>query len=199
MLFEGFTLETREANGQRIRLRRGGSGPPLLLLHGNPQTHTMWHRVAPALARAWPMAQPLRYGENPHQRAALFGDFHDLFQQLHGKELSYNNILDTGAAAELIEEFPAAEAAAVAIVKHTNPCGVGTAATLAEAWEKALATDRDAPFGGIIAANRPVDLDLARAIAVVGHLKRITVSASSLSLRPRNSCPAGHRTAPLVV
>jgi phosphoribosylaminoimidazolecarboxamide formyltransferase/IMP cyclohydrolase len=119
------------------------------------------------LARTWTKAQPLRYGENPHQQAALYGDFHALFAQLHGKELSYNNILDTGAAAELIEEFPAAEAAAVAIVKHTNPCGVGTGDTLLAAWDKALATDREAPFGGIIAANRPLDLDLARAIAEI--------------------------------
>jgi phosphoribosylaminoimidazolecarboxamide formyltransferase / IMP cyclohydrolase len=120
-----------------------------------------------ALSVAWSRAQPLRYGENPHQQAALYGGFHSLFQQLHGKELSYNNILDTGAAAELIEEFPAAEAAAVAIIKHTNPCGVGAGATLLEAWERALATDREAPFGGIIAANRPLDLALAEAIGEI--------------------------------
>ncbi|NTU78469.1 MAG: bifunctional phosphoribosylaminoimidazolecarboxamide formyltransferase/IMP cyclohydrolase [Chloroflexales bacterium] len=119
------------------------------------------------LTRAWPKAQTLRYGENPHQRAALYGDFHSLFEQLHGKELSYNNILDTAGAAELIEEFPAAEAAAVAIIKHTNPCGVGTGEQLIEAWEKALATDREAPYGGIIAANRPLDLALAQAIAEI--------------------------------
>jgi phosphoribosylaminoimidazolecarboxamide formyltransferase/IMP cyclohydrolase len=100
------------------------------------------------LALAWPRAQSLRYGENPHQPAALYGAFHSHFQQLHGKELSYNNILDTAAAAELIEEFPAAEAAAVAIIKHTNPCGVGTGATLAEAWEKGFATDRGRPSAG---------------------------------------------------
>ncbi len=119
------------------------------------------------LTMAWPKAQPLRYGENPHQQAALYGAFHSMFEQLHGKELSYNNILDTGAAAELIEEFPAAEAAAVAIVKHTNPCGVGTGASLLAAWEHALATDREAPFGGIICVNRPLDLPLAEAIAEI--------------------------------
>lgn len=119
------------------------------------------------LVAAWPRVQALRYGENPHQRAALYGEFGRLFEQLHGKELSYNNILDTGAAAELIEEFPAAEGAAVAIIKHTNPCGVGVAPTLLEAWEKAFATDRDAPFGGIIAVNQPLDLALARAISEI--------------------------------
>jgi phosphoribosylaminoimidazolecarboxamide formyltransferase/IMP cyclohydrolase len=119
------------------------------------------------LTLAWSKAQPLRYGENPHQQAALYGSFHAMFEQLHGKELSYNNILDTGAAAELIEELPAAEGAAVAIVKHTNPCGVGTGATLLEAWEKALATDSDSPYGGIICVNRPLDLPLAEAIAEI--------------------------------
>ena len=119
------------------------------------------------LTLAWPKAQALRYGENPHQPAALYGNFHQLFEQLHGKELSYNNILDTAAAAELIEAFPAAEAAAVAIIKHTNPCGLGTAEQLIEAWDKAFATDHEAPFGGIIAVNRPLDLPLAQAISEI--------------------------------
>jgi phosphoribosylaminoimidazolecarboxamide formyltransferase/IMP cyclohydrolase len=111
-----------------------------------------------------PLAQPLRYGENPHQKAALFGAFHEYFQQLHGKELSYNNILDLTAAASLIAEF-AADAPTLAILKHTNPCGVGQGASLREAWDKALATDRQAPFGGIIAVSRPLDLACAEAIA----------------------------------
>jgi phosphoribosylaminoimidazolecarboxamide formyltransferase/IMP cyclohydrolase len=127
-------------------------------------TYLAGETFPPTLNMAWPLAQPLRYGENPHQPAALYGDFFSHFTQLHGKELSYNNILDTAAAQELIEEFPAAEAATVAIIKHTNPCGVGSADTLIEAWEKAFATDRDAPFGGIISTNRPVDVALAQAI-----------------------------------
>ncbi|MCX7859649.1 MAG: bifunctional phosphoribosylaminoimidazolecarboxamide formyltransferase/IMP cyclohydrolase, partial [Chloroflexus sp.] len=116
------------------------------------------------LPLAWRKYQPLRYGENPHQAAALYGDFGAFFQQLHGKELSYNNILDTAAAQELIEEFPSAEGAAVAIIKHTNPCGVGIGRDLRSAWEAAFATDREAPFGGIIAVNRPVDLAFAEAV-----------------------------------
>ncbi len=109
-------------------------------------------------------AQDLRYGENPHQRAALYGDFHQLYEQLHGKELSYNNLLDLTAAVELIEEF---SDPTVAILKHNNPCGVGTDDVLAEAWEKAFATDRQAPFGGIIIVNRPVDLGLAEKIGEI--------------------------------
>ncbi len=116
------------------------------------------------LPMAWRKCQSLRYGENPHQAAALYGDFGAFFRQLHGKELSYNNILDAAAAQELIEEFPAAESAAVAIIKHTNPCGVATGPDLRSAWEAAFATDREAPFGGIIAANRPIDRDFAEAV-----------------------------------
>jgi phosphoribosylaminoimidazolecarboxamide formyltransferase/IMP cyclohydrolase len=111
-------------------------------------------------------AQPLRYGENPHQQAGLYGKFHDYFHQLHGKELSYNNILDLTAAAALITEFRA-EPPTLAILKHTNPCGVGQGGTLREAWDKAYATDRQAPFGGIIAVNQPLDGPCAEAIAEI--------------------------------
>jgi phosphoribosylaminoimidazolecarboxamide formyltransferase / IMP cyclohydrolase len=113
-----------------------------------------------------PLAQRLRYGENPHQSAALYGRFHEYFHQLHGKELSYNNILDLTAAAHLIAEFPG-ETPTLAILKHTNPCGVGQGNTLREAWEKAFATDRQAPFGGIIAVNGPLDAAVAEAISEI--------------------------------
>jgi len=113
-----------------------------------------------------PLAQPLRYGENPHQTAALYGNFQNYFRQLHGKELSYNNILDLTAAANLITEF-VADPPTLAILKHTNPCGVGQGANLREAWDKAFATDRQAPYGGIIAVNRALDLPVAEAIAEI--------------------------------
>jgi phosphoribosylaminoimidazolecarboxamide formyltransferase/IMP cyclohydrolase len=113
-----------------------------------------------------PLAQPLRYGENPHQKAALYGKFRDYFTQLHGKELSYNNILDLTAAAALIGEF-SGDAPTLAILKHTNPCGVGQGASLRESWDKAFATDRQAPFGGIIAVNQPLDRACAEAIVEI--------------------------------
>jgi len=116
------------------------------------------------LVFALPKAQQLRYGENPHQQAALYGDFQRHFHQLHGKELSYNNILDLTAAAELVAEF---DEPTVAILKHTNPCGVGSARSLLAAWELAYATDRQAPFGGIIAVNRSLDAATATAIAEI--------------------------------
>ena len=111
-------------------------------------------------------AQELRYGENPHQKAALYGDFANHFHQHHGKALSYNNILDLTAATHLITEF-AEEAPTLAILKHTNPCGVGQAEDLHGAWEKAFASDKQAPFGGIIAVNRPLDGACAAAIAEI--------------------------------
>jgi phosphoribosylaminoimidazolecarboxamide formyltransferase/IMP cyclohydrolase len=111
-------------------------------------------------------AQNLRYGENPHQRAALYGKFSEYYQQLHGKELSYNNILDLTAAAALIADF-AEDEPTLAILKHTNPCGVGQGTSLREAWNKAFATDKQAPFGGIITVNRPLDLACAEAIAEI--------------------------------
>ncbi len=113
-----------------------------------------------------PLAQPLRYGENPHQKAALYGKFRDFFQQLHGKELSYNNILDLTAAANLIAEF-AGDPPTLAILKHMNPCGVGQGTDLRAAWDKAFATDQQAPFGGIIAVNRTLDGAGADAIAEI--------------------------------
>ncbi len=120
----------------------------------------------PVLTIQAPLAQTLRYGENPHQKAALYGKFPEYFQQLHGKELSYNNILDLTAASQLITEFTG-EAPTLAILKHTNPCGVGQGKNLREAWDRAFATDKQAPFGGIIAVNQPLDVEVAEAIAEI--------------------------------
>jgi len=109
-------------------------------------------------------AQDLRYGENPHQQAALYGDFFRAIEQLHGKELSYNNIVDINAALFLMLEFIDDAEAAVAILKHNTPCGVGTASAVLEAYRRAFSTDPDSPFGGIIVTNRTWTLDLAREV-----------------------------------
>ena len=103
----------------------------------------------------------LRYGENPHQSAALYGKFNTYFTKLHGKELSYNNILDINAAALLCAEF---EKPTAVIVKHNNPCGVGSGETLLEAYRKAFATDTKSAFGGIVCVNRSLDVATAEAI-----------------------------------
>ena len=111
-----------------------------------------------------PLVQKMRYGENPHQQAALYGEFNKYFRQLHGKELSYNNIIDITAAADLISEF---EKPTLAILKHTNPCGVASCDNLVEAWHPEFATDTQAPFGGIIVVNRKLEADLAAIIAQI--------------------------------
>lgn len=103
----------------------------------------------------------LRYGENPHQQAWFIGNLNEVFTQLHGKELSYNNLLDVDAAMALMADFPRSTGATVAILKHNNPCGIGTASTVAEAWETALACDPMSAFGGIIISNAPVDKNAA--------------------------------------
>ena len=111
-----------------------------------------------------PRAQALRYGENPHQVGALYGDFPRIAEQLHGRELSFNNVIDISSAANLILEFDDCPDAVVAILKHNTPCGVGVGPTLKAAWDKAFATDPDSPFGGIIVSNRPWDFEFARAV-----------------------------------
>ena len=111
-----------------------------------------------------PLVTKLRYGENPHQNAALYGDFEHHFEKLHGKELSFNNILDISAATNLIAEFAQPT---VAILKHTNPCGVGSDVDLRKAWGKAFATDKQAPFGGIIICNRAIDEPFAKTISEI--------------------------------
>lgn len=105
----------------------------------------------------------LRYGENPHQQAVFFGNLNDSFEQLAGKELSYNNLIDIDAALGLINEFQG-EQAAFAILKHTNPCGVAIRPTVSEAWTAALACDPVSAFGGILITNKTVDLATAQAI-----------------------------------
>jgi phosphoribosylaminoimidazolecarboxamide formyltransferase/IMP cyclohydrolase len=101
---------------------------------------------------------PMRYGENPHQKALFYGDLNQVFTQLHGKELSYNNLVDVDAAINLILEF---SEPAVAVIKHTNPCGLAVRATLKQAWTDALACDPVSAFGGIISANRVIDPETA--------------------------------------
>ena len=112
-----------------------------------------------------PLEQELRYGDNPHQKCALYGNFGTYFTQIQGKELSYTNVLDIEAAADLILDFVRPT---VAILKHTNPCGVGQDdEDLRVAWQKAFETDRQAPFGGVIVCNRPLTLELARVISEI--------------------------------
>lgn len=103
----------------------------------------------------------MRYGENPHQKGIFYGDFEKMFDQLHGKEISYNNLLDINAAVDLIDEF---DDTTFAILKHNNACGLASRPTLLEAWKDALAGDPVSAFGGVLITNRPVDAETAQAV-----------------------------------
>ncbi len=118
------------------------------------------------------LLEALRYGENPHQTAAFYRTPEMRFgvataRQVQGKQLSYNNINDTDAAYECVAEFAAGRSAAVVIVKHANPCGVAEGASLVDAYRKALRCDPVSAFGGIVAVNRPLDAEAARAITEI--------------------------------
>jgi phosphoribosylaminoimidazolecarboxamide formyltransferase/IMP cyclohydrolase len=133
----------------------------------------------------FPLAQPLRYGENPHQRAALYSDGSGLgiagARQLQGKELSFNNLVDLDACWELAQEFTEPS---VIIVKHTNPCGAATGTSLLEAYQKALACDPVSAYGGVIGINRAVDADAAAEIAKL-FVEAIAAPAFSPEARER--------------
>jgi phosphoribosylaminoimidazolecarboxamide formyltransferase/IMP cyclohydrolase len=159
------TLELRRKLAAKV-FARTAAYDAAIAAHFSSEFKVQSSELPASLTISAPLAQPLRYGENPHQTAALYGKFHEFFKQLHGKELSYNNILDLTAAANLIAEFKN-DLPTLAILKHTNPCGVGQGANLREAWVKAFATDKQAPFGGIIAVNQPLDGDCASAIAEI--------------------------------
>ena len=103
----------------------------------------------------------LRYGENPHQQATFYGDLEAMFEKLHGKELSYNNLVDVDACVSLIDEFQDLNVATVAIIKHTNACGIATAQTPKEAYLNALACDPVSAFGGVIITNTLVNVETA--------------------------------------
>ena len=103
----------------------------------------------------------LRYGENPHQKGYFYGDFEAMFDQIHGKEISYNNLLDINAAVDLIDEF---EETTFAVLKHNNACGLASRDTLLEAWNDALAGDPVSAFGGVLITNRAIDKETAEEI-----------------------------------
>tara|TARA_R110000868_G_scaffold410693_4_gene699788 strand:- start:13450 stop:15024 length:1575 start_codon:yes stop_codon:yes gene_type:complete len=110
-----------------------------------------------------PLSQELRYGENPHQKASVYGDQDNIIDCFHGKQLSYNNYLDVDAALNIISDFETG-APSCAIIKHTIPCGVGVSKSLNKAYAKAFSTDTVSPFGGIVVVNRELDLETAKSI-----------------------------------
>ncbi len=177
----GALLEELDANGgaTSLRLRKRLAAKAFALTAAYDSTISQWFAFAdqgerfPAIwTRASTLKMPLRYGENPHQQAALYVPVGPAAQgiaqaeQVQGKELSYNNLNDANAALELAAEFRDAEPTIV-IVKHANPCGVATRERLIDAWSQALACDSVSAFGGIVASNRPLDAETAEAITQI--------------------------------
>jgi phosphoribosylaminoimidazolecarboxamide formyltransferase/IMP cyclohydrolase len=155
------SLKTRERLAIKVFLRTGSYDQAIGNYLNNSQKTEGGYSVS------LPLASELRYGENPHQSASLYGNFNDYFTRLQGKDLSYTNVIDIAAAAQLVSEFLRPT---VAILKHTNPCGVGCADDgegLRDAWKKAFETDKQAPFGGVIVCNRPLNEGLARVIGEI--------------------------------
>jgi phosphoribosylaminoimidazolecarboxamide formyltransferase/IMP cyclohydrolase len=168
--YEAVLAEIAGNGGTRRSTRRRLAGEAYALTAAYDAAVAEWFAgeeiFPPRLTIAGTLAQQLRYGENPHQRAALYatGARRGIVgaRQVQGKELSYNNLADADAALDCVAEF---DAPAVVIVKHANPCGVAVAADLASAWELALRCDPVAAFGGIVAINRPLDAAVAERIA----------------------------------
>ena len=119
-----------------------------------------------ALRVAIDHSRVLRYGENPHQDARFYGNIDDMFQQLHGKEISYNNLLDIDAAVSMIADFPA-NVPTFAVIKHNNACGLASRPTIREAWCDALAGDPVSAFGGVLVANTEIDADTAEEVGKI--------------------------------
>ncbi|MBE2283899.1 MAG: bifunctional phosphoribosylaminoimidazolecarboxamide formyltransferase/IMP cyclohydrolase [Prosthecobacter sp.] len=153
------TLATRERLACKV-FQRTGSYDSAIAAYLNKEQVTQ-----KTFNLSLPLYAELRYGDNPHQKTSLYGNFGDYFSKLHGKDLSYTNVLDIESAARIALEF---RRPTVAILKHTNPCGVGCAdEDLREAWDKAFETDKQAPFGGVIVVNRSMTLGLARIISEI--------------------------------
>ena len=152
------TLSTRERLATKVFQRTAAYDGAIARYLNKEQ------ECAKSFSLSLPLYSELRYGDNPHQQARLYGNFGDYFVKLHGKDLSYTNVLDIESAAGIALEF---RRPMVAILKHTNPCGVGVDEDLREAWEKAFETDKQAPFGGVIVINRPMTLALAKVIGEI--------------------------------
>ncbi len=129
--------------------------------HYDTQIHAYLLPESNALKLSYQEGEPLRYGENPHQQGRFYGKLDELLVQLHGKAISYNNLVDIEGGLQLVEEF---EEPFFAIIKHTNPCGCAVGKDLHEAWTKALASDPVSAFGGILVCNGTIDLALANNI-----------------------------------
>jgi phosphoribosylaminoimidazolecarboxamide formyltransferase/IMP cyclohydrolase len=166
----GFTLEERKRLAAEAFVHTASYDVAVASWMGNVLTDTSDGAGFPAwMGGTWERQDVLRYGENPHQSAAIYRTGHGPAglagaEQLHGKEMSYNNYVDTDAARRAAYDF---DEPAVAVIKHANPCGIAVGADIAEAHRRAHACDPVSAFGGVIAANRPVSVEMAEQVAEV--------------------------------
>ena len=166
----GFTLDERRALAAEAFVHTASYDVAVASWMGNVLTDSSDGTGFPSwMGATWERSATLRYGENPHQPAALYRSGHGPAglagaEQLHGKEMSYNNYVDTDAARRAAYDF---DEPAVAIIKHANPCGVAVGGDVAQAHARAHACDPVSAFGGVIAANRPVSVEMARQVAEV--------------------------------
>ncbi len=166
----GFTYAARKQLAAQAFVHTASYDVAVASWMGSVLTDTSEGTGFPAwIGASWEKSAVLRYGENPHQKAALYANAHGpagLAQatQLHGKEMSYNNYVDTDAARRAAHDF---DGPAVAIIKHANPCGIAVGDDIAQAHRRAHACDPVSAFGGVIAANRPVSVEMARQVADV--------------------------------
>ncbi len=164
----GFTLAERQALAAQAFVHTATYDLQVAGWMGNVLTDSGAGAGFPSwIGATWDRAAVLRYGENPHQRAALYRDGHQpgglaMAEQLHGKEMSYNNYVDADAARRAAGDF---DQPAVAIIKHANPCGIAVGVDIAEAHRKAHACDPVSAYGGVVAANRNVSMEMARQVA----------------------------------
>jgi phosphoribosylaminoimidazolecarboxamide formyltransferase/IMP cyclohydrolase len=141
--------------------------------------NNFFHKDAPLTLIGAGQQTILRYGENPHQRAVFYGNLNECFDQLHGKEISYNNLVDIDAAIELIKEF---NDTTFAIIKHTNVCGIAQREEVINAWRDALAGDPESAFGGVLVCNKEIDAATAEAISEIFFEVLIAPSFSAEAL-----------------
>jgi phosphoribosylaminoimidazolecarboxamide formyltransferase / IMP cyclohydrolase len=160
--FGGIRYETRLAFAREAFSRTAQYDSWISTYLGSTSGESLPERLTLALDKSG----DLRYGENPHQAAGVYGFQDALIDCFHGKQLSYNNYLDVDAALNLAVLFKDDDPTCI-IIKHTNPCGIATAGSLADAWHRAFETDKNSPFGGIVLVNRILDIDAARAIDTI--------------------------------
>lgn len=157
-------LETKKAGSELTDRKRFAAAAFEVTSHYDTAIFNYFNleQAMPVYKASYTTGTPLRYGENPHQKGVFYGALNELFEQLGGKELSYNNLVDVDAAVDLVQEFK--EQPAFVIIKHTNACGAATASTVKEAYLKAFQADTLSAFGGVLASNRPIDKNAAESM-----------------------------------